>query len=96
MSDYTPKTDTVRMRYVHDTMQYQRLLEEGYEPNVVEINLEFDRWLAKRDSDAAKAERERIIDLLRTRLDDCYEKNDMGVWSFMPELFIALIKGKDA
>lgn len=42
----------------------------------------------------AHREQQRIIDLLETRLNDCYEKNDMGGWSFEPDLFIALIKGE--
>ena len=64
MSDYTPDTDKVRMLYVHGTIQYQRLLEDGDEPNVVEINREFDRWLAKRDAEVAEAERRRIVALI--------------------------------
>ena len=72
MSDYTPDTDKVRMLYVHGTIQYQRLLEDGDEPNVVEINREFDRWLDENNAevynegfdDGKKQESERIVALL--------------------------------
>lgn len=56
---------------------------------------DFVIWLAEHDTGVARAERERIITLLETRLDDCYEKTDMGGWSFVPALFIALIKGEN-
>lgn len=55
---------------------------------------EIDTWsVEKRGMRRAEA---RIIALLETRLDDCYEKNDMGGWSFSPSLFAALIKGENA
>lgn len=55
----------------------------------------FEAWISKHDDNVRRLERERIIALLETRLDDCYEKNDMGGWSFLPDLLIALIKGEN-
>jgi hypothetical protein len=55
---YTPTTEEVRARYAAD--------EFGYSAAPDDPCPEFDRWLAEHDAEAAKAERERAINLLKT------------------------------
>ena len=82
---------------MNETFETQFRIEEHFEHcgNTDFSDYDFYTWLAKHDAEKAETERQRIIGLLETRLNDCYEKDDMGGFSFMPELFIALIKGEN-
>ena len=94
MSEYTPDTHTLRVRYVQYAMRYLPLVEKGGEPNPTEINLEFGRWLVQRDAEVAAAERERIVSSIEDRIAWC--QTGHALVEELAGLYTALrlIKGK--
>jgi hypothetical protein len=63
MSEYTPSTADMKRVY-----EEQFNLYYAEEVRAKEHAKEFDRWLAKHEAEVARAERERIVELLRSKV----------------------------
>ena len=104
MSDYTPTTEDVRNGFANN-----EFIKSGHNVAYLmefagEYQAQFDRWLAQHDAEVARAERERIVGLLKAHVynqsiylcscqnDDDYP-NTMGVDGWAEH--VALIKGEN-
>lgn len=82
MSEYTPTTGHIRDFWATGGTYIPAAKGQSYE----ECFSEFDRWLAEREAEVAKAERKRIIEKVKAYATD---RHFIGVW-----IVLDIIKGE--